>query len=96
MMRVTRLDKITGKPKDAGQVCDECLKEIKGGAWIMHPPAEHSLATESVLHLCSDKCLMAHIERSVKSYGPYKSKVNKIINPSKEFTEDQADTRGNR
>jgi len=95
-MRVIKLDKRTGKTQDVGQICDECLKEIKGGAWLIHPPAEHSLATESVLHLCSDKCLMDHIEKSIKSYGPYKSQVSKIIKPSKESTEDQEDERGNR
>ena len=94
-MRVVRLNKRTGQNQIAGQVCDECLKEIKGGAWLIHPPAEHSLATETVLHLCSDKCLVVHIKKSVENYGPYKSKVTKVINPSKEFKEDQEDARGN-
>lgn len=71
------------------RVCDDCLKEIKGGAWIVNPPAEHPLATEAVLHLCSDTCLVKHIKTSVEKYGAYKSKVSKVYNPSKEYKEDQ-------
>ena len=95
-MRVTRVASKGKKQNGFDKVCDECLKAIEGGAWLIHPPAEHPLSTETVLHLCSDACLMQHIQKSAKEYGEYKAKVTKITPPSKEKREDDMDMIGNR